>query len=460
MAELDDSRSLAKGRGEPDLQDDILDSQQPMGLEAEERTQAEQQQLEQLDVLEGLRQLQSADPITWKVYRYGHEEAKFNGYLGQLQTTSLTQDYLRNKFGGGQYRVRGTFSGGRYAAQRNVTIAGESILYVPKEINGAVTVQPNSAAPGFNMSEYLAVQQSMDEKRREADDRRRREDDERSERRSKETRDFIVAIGGVVAPVITALVQKQAAPVSAVIAPAGESPVSSMKGMLELMTMMKTFIVPDTGGGSELAEIINAVTPIAGPAFAAFTQAKAAQQAAPVQPIQHPRRVDPTKAPSKPAPVTIEAVPVTSPIPKTAQPVPGEQPTVLQASTSSQNTGVDLSAPSQPLTSEQQSMFAQLKPQVDTLVQLARDGQDAVAVGEMFYDQFLINAEDAMYDQLCELFEDPATIDRIALFNKGVNEFRPWFMTLQEAIIKKIKQEAAQATIENPQAIDGEGDIA
>ena len=94
-------------------------------------------------------------------------------------------------------------------------------------------------------------------------------------------------------------------------------------------------------------------------------------------------------------------------------------------------------------------MFAQLKPQVDTLVQMARDGQDATAVGEMFYDQFLgtTAVTDDMYDQLCELFENPKTIDRLSLFNVGVKEFRPWFETLQTTIIKKINDESAQSTI-------------
>lgn len=460
-AEFDDSAKLALGQGERDLQEDIIDSQQTMGLDAEERSLAEQAQLEQLDVLEGLRQMQTADPITWKVYRAGHEESKYNGYLGQLQTTSLTQEYLRKKFGGGQYRVRGTFSGGRYAAQRQLTIAGESILYIPTEMNGATPTMP-SAGPAFNMSEFLTVQQNMDEKRRDADERRRQQDDERSERRSKETRDFIVALGAVVAPVVTALVSKAAAPVvpapaldlaglAAILKPSGESPMSSMKGMLEMMGMMRDLMPGGGDSGSDTAEIIKAVSAVAAPALQAF--ANRPTVAATVRPRL--ARPDPSQTPTRPAPIPVEARVVPPTVAPPPTPFPGETPTIMQ-SAGPDNGGVDLSAPSVPLTPGQQTMFAQLKPQVDTLVGMAREGQDAKAVGDMFYDQFLASTNDEMYDQLCDLFEDPKTIDRIALFNAGVKEFRPWFVTLQETIIAKIKLEAAQAVTQNTEVVDSE----
>jgi hypothetical protein len=463
----DDVKELARGRGDPDLQDDILDSQQSMGLEHEERTLAEEQQLEQLDVLEGLRQMQTADPIRWKIYRYGHEESKYNGYLGELPTTSLTQETLRKKFGGGQYRVRGIFTSGKYATQRQISIAGESILFIPETTNAAAHMQPN--AP-FNLSEYMTAQEQRDEKRREADQRRADEEERRAERRSKENRDFILAIGAVVAPVVTALVSRaspapvvpQAVDIAGLVTALRkdtptENPISGMKGMLEVMTMMKE-LMPGGGGdagGSELAEIIKAVAPVATPVMQALAQRQ--PQAAPGR--TPPRTSDPTQQPSKPAPVTIEATPVVAqrPVVAPAQPA-GERPTMMQASGPSQNSGVDLSAPSQPMTSQEQTMFAQLKPQVDTLVQMARDGQDAVAVGEMFYDQFLgtTAVTDDMYDQLCELFENPKTIDRLSLFNVGVKEFRPWFETLQATIIKKINDESAQSTIAAGTTHDGE----
>lgn len=453
----DDAKELARGRGDPDLQDDILDSQQSMGLEHEERTLAEEQQLEQLDVLEGLRQMQTADPIRWKIYRYGHEESKYNGYLGELPTTSLTQEVLRKRFGGGQYRVRGVFTSGKYATQRQISIAGESILFVPETVNAATHMQQN--ATPFNMNEYLSAQERRDEKRREDEQRRADEEDRRAERRSKENRDFILAIGAVVAPVVTALVTRVSPPaektdIAALVTALRkdtptENPISGMKGMLEVMTMMKELMPGggDAGGGSELAEIIKAVAPVATPVMQALAQRQ--PQAAPGRtPL---KRTDPTQQPSKPAPVTIEATPVVAPAqPAAASQVPqGEVPTMMQASGPSQNSGVDLSAPSQPMTPGEQTMFAQLKPQVDTLVQMARDGQDATAVGEMFYDQFLgtTAVTDDMYDQLCELFENPKTIDRLSLFNVGVKEFRPWFETLQATIIKKINDESAQSTI-------------
>lgn len=448
---------IVQGLGEPDLQDDIMDSQQTMGLEAEERTLTEEQQLEQIDMLEGLRAMQTADPIRWKIYRYAQEDTKYNGYLGELHTASLTQETIRKRFGGGQFKVRGFFSNGKYAAQRSIAVAGD-----PKLPQDEPTMNTPSPGQPLNFSEFLTTQQRLDQQRRREEDERATREEQRAERRSKENRDFILAIGAVVAPVVTALVSRStpAAPAAqtdlaalvTALKPtsAPESPITSMKGMLEMMTMMKTIIAPEPTGGSELAEIIQAVTPIAGPALQAFAN----RPPAPVQ--VRPRVIKPnptavpTTASARPAPVTIEATPVSNAPPLVRAPVPGEQPTILQPSQPTE-TGVDLSAPSQPLTMEQQSMFAQLKPQVDALVQMAVDGQDAKAVGEMFYDTFLMapTTTDELYSQLCDLFEDEKTIDRIALFNKGVSAHRAWFVTLQETIVTKIKQEEAQATIQN-----------
>lgn len=458
----DPARDIAAGFGESDFQDDILDAQQPMGIESEQRQLSEDQQLEQLDVLEGLRQMQSADPIRWKLYRYGYEDEKFNGYVADVNTSSLQQEFIKKKYGGGHYKVRGFFSNGKYAAQRSISIAGEPVLFVPNQENG---MQAPSQS-GFNLAEFMTAQQRIDNQRREADERRAREDEQRAERRSKENRDFILAIGAVVAPVITAVVGRvspvaptQPVDIAGLVTALRkdtptENPISGMKGMLEIMTMMRELMPGGDSGGSDTAEIVKAVAGIAGPALSAFTQAR--QQAAPARARMN--RPDPTQQPSQP--VVIEATPVAQPRPVTvpaqpvapAQPVPGEAPTVLQASGPSIHSGVDLSAPSVPMTSEQSSMFAQLKPQVDALVQMARDGQDAAAVGELFYDQFLASTDDDTYDRLCSLFENPNTLNQIGLFNTGVKEFRPWFETLQATIIHKIKQEEAQATGQNAPA--------
>jgi hypothetical protein len=306
----------------------------------------------------------------------------------------------------------------------------------------------------------MAAQEIREEKRREAEDKRAREEEIRAERRAQENKQFMLQVAAIVAPVVTALVTKTtSAPpqtdVAALVtalkpsAPA-ESSLSSMKGMLEVMTLMKGIVAPETSGGSELAEIINAVTPIAGPALQAFANRP--------QPAPRPRAIrppDPTQQPTsvgavpKKPPITIEATPVNAPAqPAPAQPVPGETPSRMQASGPSINSGVDMAAPTQLMNAQESNMFAQLKPQVDALVQMARDGQDPIAVAELFYEQFMLGADDELYGRLADLFEDPKTIGRMALFNKGVTEYEPFFKVLQDTIVKKIKQEEAQATIQ------------
>lgn len=143
----------------------------------QEELQREMAQVEQLDVLEGLRALQTGDPILWKIYRVGSTDPDQNGFLDTWSTSQLTQDRIRDEFGGGTYRIRGTFSNGRYAGGRTIRIAGDA-----KRRDKIVAQGVGNGA--FNLSEFLSQQEARDAQRRQAESDRREE--ERRQRKEEE----------------------------------------------------------------------------------------------------------------------------------------------------------------------------------------------------------------------------------------------------------------------------------
>lgn len=233
-------------------------------------------------------------------------------------------------------------------------------------------------------------------------------------------------IQDLMGPMMTALVGR---PVSA--APAG-----SMKETIETMMLIERFLGRRGGDGgakrSDFAEIATAVSSVAKPLLElANTNAQANLR-------QH----------KKPA-----ALPAPNPtVQPTAQPAVAQppqqppQPVVLPMDTPSQVQtpdlrGVDTSqptinAPAQPAGDE--VMFAEVKKQVDALVQVAAGGSDAKGVADLFYDQTMAPLPDDAYGQLCALIEDTAFLSKIAIFNAQVQTHAEWFKQFQAQVSKRI----------------------
>lgn len=218
--------------------------------------------------------------------------------------------------------------------------------------------------------------------------------------------------------------------------PATAGPSSSLKDTMESMILMERFLGRRGGGGgerrSDFAEIATAVSGVAKPLLemaAANAQANlrqrrkalpapapvpeaAGQPAAPVQ-ASHPSQT--------PAPVIL---PMDMPSQIQTPDMKGHNindPTIVPKNGDSEDT-----------------MFAEMKKQVDALVQVASDGANAVGVADLFYDQTMATLPDDVYGQLAGMVEDTTFLAKLAIFNSKVQAHTEWFQKFREQLVKRI----------------------
>lgn len=243
------AEELAAGHSrEGDLQSDLLDLNDHVGdlsnqgVEAEERREAEERSIESVDVLQGLREMQSGDPIRWHISRVGDMDPARNGHLAVWTTAQLTQDAVRDVFGGGTYRVRGHFSNGQYAAQRTITVAADA----PRRSMGAgfpgVSGMSSGAATGgnFNLSEFMATQEARDAQRRREQDERDQREEKRRERERADRKDLMIAALPTVGSVLAALLGRNQGPDLAglIVALKGPTMPEMMQGLASLKALV------------------------------------------------------------------------------------------------------------------------------------------------------------------------------------------------------------------------------
>lgn len=407
---------LARGYVEPDPHN--IEELGPIGLEAEEGANQEEAELEAVDILQALREMQTADPLRWNIERVGEADPEKNGFLARWSTTQLTQERVRDEFGGGNYRIRGIKPNGRFAIQRTITIAGDAPRKFP---GGKVEAQ----TPHFDMAQFFAMMDARDRAARRETQEREAARELAEERSRKSRNELITILAPLVAPMGAALVTGLVGrPAAAVVASA--DPIANLKGLAELMVTLREFSGSGNDSGDSLVELVKAVAPHAGPVLAALVSRPAA--------APPPRRRLPPPG-SQPTPAPAPTVQVTAPVPG-----PVQAATVVPADTP--HTGVNLEAPTSPETLEQQHMFAQLKPHVDSLVQMAREGAEPVAVADMFFSSVLQPMDDNDYNKMCVFLENPLLLTQLAIFNTGVKDFRvAFFEPLQKRIIELIAGE-------------------
>lgn len=407
--ELEDLRA---GREQPDLQMDVLDAEVPT-LEGELDITRNQEEAEYIDALQGLRELQSGDPVRWKVWRIDNSagDRRLNGFIAEVGTSELRQEYFADKWGGGKYRVRGTFSNGKFAGGKTIDIAGDV-----KPSGNAASAPMNAAmGSGFDMQAWMAFQAQQDAKREE---------------RARQDRKEFLALALPIAGQIAAALIGRAAPAQPDLAGlitalrptvAPPDPMDSMRKMAETMAVLQK--LNGGGDGDSISSIATALAPYAAPVLGALA---ARPSPAPVR----FRRPLPGSQPSRPAQVIEQpVVPPPSPVPT---------PT---------HTGVDLNAPSTAFTPEQQSMFAQVKPQVDSLVQMARENADPVEAANVFFELVMLNEQttDAAYNQIADLIMDSGALNKLAVLNTGVREYAPFFQAFQRRLSERILEETQAA---------------
>lgn len=91
-------------------------------------------------------------------------------------------------------------------------------------------------------------------------------------------------------------------------------------------------------------------------------------------------------------------------------------------------------------------MFAQLKPQVDALVQMARENADPIITADTFFEHVMGQLDDNSYSALAEFILNPKAMERIAIFNTGVKEYAAFFEAFQKQLAGRIQSEDVAAT--------------
>lgn len=223
----------------------------------------------------------------------------------------------------------------------------------------------------------------------------------------------------------------------------------SMKETIETMMLLDKFMGRRGGGGSVEPDWMKMTTAVAGVAKPLLEMAVANQtqstrtrktlaaptpqaapipQAAPVQPVHvaRPTYNDPNGNPTPP-PAGVDL----------------SQPSALPPG--SLSPGPNIGVPSTHIPAggtpqETQNMFAEMKRQIDALVDVARNGTDPVAVADMFYDQTMADMEDDDYSKLAGFVESEKFMGSIAIYNAKVHEHTEWFAKLRAQLVARITE--------------------
>jgi hypothetical protein len=197
----------------------------------ERELEREQINRETADVLATMRELEGADEIRWKISRTGDPNPGRNGYLATWTGSQISQDRIRDMFGGGKYKFLGYYTNGRYAAHKTVIIADDA----PRESQGR-RMNGQASESSFNLSEFLAQQEARDARRRQDEMERRRYEEEREEKRRAERMSLIAAIATPAASVLAALLGNRGPDITTLAAAMkGPDPMTLLAGLKSLM---------------------------------------------------------------------------------------------------------------------------------------------------------------------------------------------------------------------------------
>jgi hypothetical protein len=197
-------------------------------------------------------------------------------------------------------------------------------------------------------------------------------------------------------------------------APAAGDPFSGLTGILDVAERLSEFRGGGETGGDDnsLAGILRALTPLAKPALEALPAIAAMQARQPRPAIQgKTARPNPTAVPTQPAaPSAPQAPPIN----------PNDIP------------------------SGDQQMLQQLKPQVDSLVQMAEQKSDPVGTADLVFEQVFASVSDADYEKLADFIDNPQFLNYVKLINPAAGAHIEWFTTFQTQIVKHLNFDETQ----------------
>lgn len=218
-------------------------------------------------------------------------------------------------------------------------------------------------------------------------------------------------------------------------------PGSSIKELMETMMLMDKFMSRRGGGGSEEPDWMKLTGAVAGVAKPLLEMAAARQ-------LEGSRTRKSLAAPAQPPPVQPVAPTTANPTPVTPAParpvapasgVDLSRPSPLPAGSLAQ--GVNIEAPSSQHPPGDGTMFAEYKKQVDALVDVARNGADPIAVANAFFDQTMMELNDADYGRLAAIVENESFLATIGIYNAQVKEYGAFFTALRTRLIERINEE-------------------
>jgi hypothetical protein len=226
--------------------------------------------------------------------------------------------------------------------------------------------------------------------------------------------------------------------------PVASDPMAGLTGILDVAERLSEF----RGGGGDaggddnsLAGILRAVTPLVKPALEALP-AVAAMAAR--QPPQRPA-IQGQVRPAAPNPT---AVP-TQPNAGGGGGGGGTGPNVNGPHNPGSGGGAAprMSNDIQPndIPSGDRLMLQQLKPQVDSLVEMAAQGSDAVGVADLVFEQVFGSVSDEDYEKLADFIDNPQFLNYVGLINPAAKAHGDWFKAFQAQILKHLNVDDTQA---------------
>jgi len=90
-------------------------------------------------------------------------------------------------------------------------------------------------------------------------------------------------------------------------------------------------------------------------------------------------------------------------------------------------------------------MLQQLKPQVDSLVQMAEQGSDATGTADLVFEQVFSNLNDEDYEKLANFIDNPQFLNYVKIINPAAATHADWFAAFQAQILKHLNVDDTQA---------------
>jgi hypothetical protein len=269
----------------------------------------------------------------------------------------------------------------------------------------------NSSPPGESTANLLDMIQKMQRENMEMFRRLQPTETKKSSR--EELQELLTLSQALNAPMMGMLSQLLPA-LAGRPTPAAGDPFSGLTGILDVAERLSEFRGGGETGGDDnsLAGILRALTPLAKPALEALPAIAAMQARQPRPAIQgKTARPNPTAVPTQPAaPSAPQAPPIN----------PNDIP------------------------SGDQQMLQQLKPQVDSLVQMAEQKSDPVGTADLVFEQVFASVSDADYEKLADFIDNPQFLNYVKLINPAAGAHIEWFTTFQAQIVKHLNFDETQ----------------